>query len=159
MAAGMAPWNHSIAPLRPRSSLGVSSPRSHSRPRPPRFPASRPGQPPALADASSEDPAPHWLVRPTAAPLGTRTGARWAEKARPLSRDHARRQGSRAPVPCLLGKSAGARARDASGSDSRKGKEASGRMTNRYGTSASPAVRLPGNCSLSRLAYFVAVEL
>lgn len=28
MAAGMAPWNHSVAALRPRRSLGVLSPRS-----------------------------------------------------------------------------------------------------------------------------------
>lgn len=71
MAAGMAPWNHSISPLRPPCSLGVLS--------------SRPGAGPALPFAGPRGPgSPSWPApRPqlrrdahTQRSLGTRANAR-----------------------------------------------------------------------------------
>lgn len=94
MAAGMAPWNHSIAALGPRRSLGVLSPRSRSWPRPLRRLAPRPPQPQPV---STPPPAPHRRANPSAAHW---TGV--SAQARRTPRHVTPHVGVSAAPPCLV---------------------------------------------------------
>lgn len=81
MAAGMAPWNHSIAPRRPRRSLGVS-PRSQLAP-PSSFSGLAAPATTRWPGPSSEDPAPR-RRQPDSGLLGVAHGSARGRKARPL---------------------------------------------------------------------------
>lgn len=94
MAAGMAPWNHSIAPHGPRRSLGVLSPRSRSWPRPLRRLAPRPPQPQPVR---TPPPALHRRSSPSAAHW-TRASA----QARRTPRHVTPHVGVSAAPPCLV---------------------------------------------------------